>query len=96
MDRAFVKSGLRGEAQTWIELNEKQIEDGISSPIDAAWLYSVCGRKDQAFAWLEKAFERRSYEMIFFAVNPRWAPLRSDPRFADFLRRIGLPQLSVS
>jgi TolB-like protein/DNA-binding winged helix-turn-helix (wHTH) protein/Flp pilus assembly protein TadD len=96
MDRAFVKFGMRGEAQTWIELNKKQIEDGISSPIDAAWLYSACGRKDQAFAWLEKAFERRSYEMIFLAVNPRWDPLRSDPRFADLLRRIGLPQLSVS
>jgi tetratricopeptide (TPR) repeat protein len=96
MDRAFVKFGMRGEAQTWIELNKKQIEDGISSPIDAAWLYSACGRKDQAFAWLEKAFERRSYEMIFLAVNPRWDPLRSDPRFADLLRRIGLAQPSVS
>ena len=95
MDRAFVKSGLRGEAQAWIELNKKQIEDGIFSPIDAALLYLACGRKDEAFAWLEKAFDRRSFGMIFLAVNPLWDPLRSDPRFTDLLRRIGLAQPSV-
>jgi TolB-like protein/DNA-binding winged helix-turn-helix (wHTH) protein/Tfp pilus assembly protein PilF len=94
MDRAFAKSGLRGEAQTWIELNKKQIEDGRIS-FSLALLYLDCGRKDEAFAWLEKAYERRSFEMIFLAVNPKWDPLRSDPRFADLLRRIGLPQQSV-
>jgi tetratricopeptide (TPR) repeat protein len=96
MDRAFVKSGLRGEAQAWIELNRKQIENGFFSPIYAALWYSACGRKDEAFALLEKAFQRRSYAMIFLAVNPLWDPLRSDPRFTDLLRRIGLAQPSVS
>jgi TolB-like protein/DNA-binding winged helix-turn-helix (wHTH) protein/Tfp pilus assembly protein PilF len=93
MDRAFAKPGLRGEALTWIELNKKQIEDGRIS-FSLALLYLDCGRKDEAFAWLEKAYERRSFEMIFLAVNPKWDPLRSDPRFADLLRRIGLPKLS--
>jgi len=96
LDRAFVKSGLRGEAQALIELDRKQIEDGIISPIEPALLYSVCGRKDEAFSWLEKAFDRRSFGMIFLAVNPIWDPLRSDPRFTDLLRRIGLAQPSVS
>ena len=95
LDRAFVKSGLRGEAQALIEFDRKQIEDGIISPIEPALLYSVCGRKDEAFSWLEKAFDRRSFGMIFLAVNPIWDPLRSDPRFTDLLRRIGLPQPSV-
>ncbi len=94
MDRAFAKGGLRGEAQAWIELDRKRIEDGIISPIDAL-LYWACGRKDEAFALLEKAFDRRSFGMIFLAVNPLWDPLRSDPRFTDLLRRIGLAQPSV-
>jgi serine/threonine protein kinase/TolB-like protein/Tfp pilus assembly protein PilF len=94
MDRAFAKGGLRGEAQALIELNRKRIEDGIISPIDAL-LYWACGRKDEAFALLEKAFDRRSFGMIFLAVNPLWDPLRSDPRFTDLLRRIGLAQPSV-
>lgn len=94
MDRAFAKPGLRGEAQTWIELNKKQIEEGRIS-FSLALLYLDSGKKDEAFAWLEKAYERRSFEMIFLAVNPKWDPLHSDPRFADLLRRIGLLQPSV-
>jgi hypothetical protein len=40
-----------------MELNKKQIEDGTISPIDVALLYLACGRKDEAFAWLEKNFD---------------------------------------
>jgi TolB-like protein/DNA-binding winged helix-turn-helix (wHTH) protein/Tfp pilus assembly protein PilF len=90
MDRAFAKSGLWGEAQTWIEWNKKQIEGGKIPPIYMALLYSDCGRKDEAFAWLEKAYERRSHYMIFVAVDPAFDLLHADPRFADLLRRIGL------
>ncbi len=61
-------------------------------PIDVAYVYSSLGRKDRAFVWLEKAYERRSFRMIFLAVDPRFDSLHSDPRFADLLRRIGLPQ----
>jgi TolB-like protein/DNA-binding winged helix-turn-helix (wHTH) protein len=95
MDRAFVKSGLRGEVQTWIEMNKQQIEGGKIPPIYMASLYSDCGRKDEAFAWLEKAYERRSHYVIFVAVDPAFDLLHADPRFADLLRRIGLPPASA-
>ena len=57
-----------------------------------AVIYLGLGEKDQAFAWLEKAYEDRSSLILFLKGDPIWDPLRSDLRFADLLRRIGLPQ----
>ena len=55
-----------------------------------ARIYAGLGDKDQAFAWLEKGYEERSTPLYFLKVDPIWDPLRSDPRFNDLLRRIGL------
>ena len=55
-----------------------------------AIIYLGLGEKDKTFVWLEKAYEERSF--IFLStlkMEPLWDPLRSDPRFADLLRRIG-------
>jgi hypothetical protein len=56
-----------------------------------ARVYSGLGDKDEAFVWLEKAYEERSTALYYLKVDPIWDPLRSDPRFNDLLRRIGLP-----
>jgi len=55
--------------------------------------YAGLHRKDQAFEWLEKAYELHSdvAAMMFLGVDPDFDPLRSDPRFDAFLRRVGLP-----
>jgi len=55
-----------------------------------ARIYAGMGDKDQAFVWLEKGYEERSTPLYFLKVDPIWDPLRSDPRFNDLLRRIGL------
>ena len=57
-----------------------------------AVVYAGLGETDQAFAWLEKAYEERSGLLPHLKVNPVWDPLRSAPRFVDLLRRIGFPQ----
>ena len=62
-----------------------------ASPFSFAVIYLGLGEKDQAFAWLEKAYKERSFGLLRLEVDPLWDPLRSDPRFADLLRRIGLP-----
>jgi serine/threonine protein kinase/tetratricopeptide (TPR) repeat protein len=48
------------------------------------------GNKDEAFKWLEQSIDRRFGPMIYLRVNPIWDPLRSDPRFAVALQRVGL------
>jgi serine/threonine protein kinase/tetratricopeptide (TPR) repeat protein len=61
-------------------------------PFTSALIYAGLGDKDQAFAWLEKAYTERSVWMPWLKVDPKFDSLRSDPRFTDFLRRVGLPQ----
>ena len=56
-----------------------------------AFTYASLRNKDRAFAWLDKGVERRSWVIIYLKNDSVWDPLRSDPRFADFVRRTGLP-----
>ena len=55
-----------------------------------AELYSQLGERDQAFEWLETAYEQRDGTLIFLKVMPHWDPLRDDPRFTDLLLRMNL------
>jgi len=48
------------------------------------------GDKEQAFAWLNRAYQERDNWLIYLNVEPRLGPLRSDARFTDLLRRVGL------
>jgi len=48
------------------------------------------GEKDEAFAWLEKAYQDRDMRLCRLKVDPRWDSMRSDPRFIEILKRIGL------
>jgi hypothetical protein len=52
----------------------------------------AAGDKSKAFEWLEKAYQERSNYVAYPKVFPIVDPRRSDPRFADLLRRVGLPQ----
>jgi len=58
-------------------------------PTRFAIIYAQLGEKDEAFEWLEKAFEQNE-AVSNLKVDPRWDPLRSDPRFQNLLRRLNL------
>jgi eukaryotic-like serine/threonine-protein kinase len=88
---AYAASGERSEAERIIEqLKERAAREYIDA-ILIAYIYVGLGQKDQAFAWLEKAYQERSGLMPWLKGEPKWDPLRGDARFADLLRRIGLP-----
>jgi serine/threonine protein kinase/tetratricopeptide (TPR) repeat protein len=57
-----------------------------------AQIYAVLGEKDMALQWLGRGYEEHSSNMVYLAIDPQWDGMRSDPRFADLLRRMRLPQ----
>jgi hypothetical protein len=59
-------------------------------PITRVRIYAGLGDKDKAFEWLERGYEDRSIFLVAFNVDPAFDSLRSDPRFADLLRRMNL------
>src|SRR5262249_34450836 len=56
-----------------------------------ATIYAALGERDEAFVWLEKLYEIHDLMVTLPKVEPAFDPLRSDPRFADLLRRMGVP-----
>jgi len=54
--------------------------------------YAALGERDEAFLWLEKLYQMHELAIMQPKLEPAFDPLRSDPRFADLLRRMGLPQ----
>jgi TolB-like protein/DNA-binding winged helix-turn-helix (wHTH) protein/Tfp pilus assembly protein PilF len=72
---------------------EKLEEHGaINVPSMIADVYTRIGDRERALYWIEVAFQERDGEMPYLNCDPEWDPWRSDPRFKDLVRRIGLPQ----
>ncbi|HXG68716.1 MAG TPA: protein kinase, partial [Blastocatellia bacterium] len=90
LGHAYAVAGRKAEArQTLDELLEWSKRNWVPS-YDLAVVYTGLGDAEQAFAWLEKAIVERNEYLCYLGVDPRFDPLRADPRFADILRRIGL------
>ena len=73
------------------ELSQME-KDRYVSPASFAIVYMGIGDRDRAFEWLEKAYDEHSFNLAFLKVSPFFDSLRSDPRFTDLLRRVGLSQ----
>ncbi len=81
-------AGRRPEAQKVLDHLSELSKQEYVPPFHKAIICVGLGEKDQAFEWLEKAYEEQF--IIAIRVNPVYDPLRSDPRFADLLRRMNL------
>jgi len=85
------RMGNTAEAREILNEFLKRSERQYVSPDEIALIYASLGDKDQAFAWLDRAYEARSAFLITGILgSPNYDPLRSDPRFDALLRRIGL------
>jgi TolB-like protein/DNA-binding winged helix-turn-helix (wHTH) protein/Tfp pilus assembly protein PilF len=89
---AYAISGKRDQAQTILAELKELFKQHRVSPYFIAMVYAGLREKDQVFAWLEKAYHEHSRPLWGLKVNPVWDNLRSDPRFADLLQRIGVDQ----
>jgi tetratricopeptide (TPR) repeat protein len=90
LGRAYALAGKEREAREVLaKLMEVSKRIYVSS-LDIAIIYTGLGEEDSAFEWLERAYEERADHVPYLRVNPRLDPLRSDPRFKDLQRRMGL------
>ncbi len=88
----YAVSGEKTKAlQAMAELHEMSKHRYVS-PVDIAIIYTGLGVKDQAFAWLEKGFQRRAAGMTDLKMEPMFDSLRSDPRLKELLRRMKFPE----
>ena len=88
---AYALSGKRHEAQELIDELKERSKRRYISPTVIAFIYAGLGEKDQAFALLDKAYDERDSILVLLKVEPAFNNLRSDPRFAELMRRVGLP-----
>jgi len=87
----YARAGNRTEAKEVIARLAEQSKQRYVCSFDVAGVYVGLGEPDRGLQWLEKAYSERSDCLVWAGVDPRMDPLRSDPRFEEFLRRIGLP-----
>jgi tetratricopeptide (TPR) repeat protein len=85
---AFKISGVKGY---WKKSLEFALENESFDTVQMAIIYAQLGERDRAFEFLEKAYNERSTVLLWLKVSPEFDSLRSDPRFDDLMRRVGLP-----
>jgi len=89
---SHARSGERSEALRIIEQLRETSKHSFIPAFFFALVYAGLEEKDRAFAWLETAHQERFNRLAYLKLEALWDPLRSDSRFADLLRRIGIPQ----
>lgn len=91
MNDAYVKSGWKAYVQAVLNyaVNDRRTK---TPAFVMAGYYTRLGQKEEAIAWLEKAYEQRDFRMTMLSVDFGFDTLRSDPRFQELVRKIGLPE----
>jgi DNA-binding SARP family transcriptional activator/TolB-like protein len=84
------RSGYSAALRVWFEGEEDRAHREYVSPLRIAILAIRVGEIDKAFYWMNKAVDDRNAGLVYLRIDPKYAPLRSDPRFAQVIRRVGL------
>lgn len=83
--------GRADEARAVLGELERMSTKRFVTSYGVALVYTGLGDREQAFAWLDKAFAERSHWLMWLRFDPRWKSLRSDPRFAGLVERLKYP-----
>lgn len=92
LEQGFRFAGWKGALSKGIEIRQAQRKSSYGSAYVIAQLYADLGDKDQAFRWLNSASQERDPWLLNLKTDFVLDPIRSDPRFAELVRRVGLPQ----
>ena len=91
LDHAWRTNGMAGYWRQRIEIErEEQLASGDVFPYRMALLYARAGDADNAFEWLERAYEQRSNHLLRLPTEPAFDPLRRDARFDRLIQRIAV------
>jgi len=90
--RIYALEGNIPESRKLLDTLAKRSKHQYVPPLAFVSIYIGLGDKDSAFSWLERAYEERSDDLGRLRVDPLFDSLRSDPRFQELIRRIGVPQ----
>ena len=92
LEQGFRSAGWKGALTKAIEVRQAQRKTGYSPACELAAFYTELGDKEEAFRWLNTAYQERDMSLLGLKTNFVFDPLRSDPRFAELVRKVGLPQ----
>ena len=95
LQRTYAVSGYEKARELYLKIMLKNLEKNAQherfNPLDAAVYCALLGNREDALKWLERAYENRVQGLIYLKVNPDFDSLRSDPRLAGLIQRIGFP-----
>jgi serine/threonine protein kinase/tetratricopeptide (TPR) repeat protein len=86
----YAKWGKKEKAEKLLKKIIEESEQAYISPTWIAYIYGCLGDYDQAFSLLEKGYSERDQYLVYLKTEPRFDPLRSDPRFKALLKRMNL------
>jgi DNA-binding winged helix-turn-helix (wHTH) protein/TolB-like protein/tetratricopeptide (TPR) repeat protein len=87
----YAMAGKTSEAQAVLREMDALARQRFVTSYGIALVHAGLGHKDEAFSWLDKAFEERSHWLVWLRLDPRWKNLRDDPRFAALIEKIKYP-----
>jgi DNA-binding winged helix-turn-helix (wHTH) protein/TolB-like protein/Tfp pilus assembly protein PilF len=90
--RSYAVTGNAKEARRILQTLQAASKSRYISSFEVATIFASLNESDHAFDSLQRAYENRDYNLFRLRADPRLESLHRDPRFADLLRRIGLPQ----
>jgi eukaryotic-like serine/threonine-protein kinase len=92
MEQGFRSAGWKGALVKGVEIRQAQRRTGYIPAYWIAELYADLGDKDQALRWLNTSYQERDSWLVGLRTNFLLDPIRSDARFAELVRKVGLPQ----
>jgi serine/threonine protein kinase/Tfp pilus assembly protein PilF len=90
--RVYARSGYRAAVTRRIELEKQLATRRYVDPTSIAYFYASIGDREQTFQWLEKAYAERARGLQVVEIALPLDPFRSDPRYVELLKKMGLPQ----
>lgn len=90
LGNTYALAGQRDQANTLVKELEEHARRRYVSPVSIARIYAGLGDRERVFKWLDKGYKDRSDHLLALGIDPTFDSVRSDPRFAVLMRRVGL------